>query len=534
MITPDVSVVVPVYNTLDYLGACLDSLVQQSIAREPGRLEVVAVDDGSTDGSGELLDRYAADHPGVVHVVHQANSGGPARPCNVGLDHARGRYVIFVGSDDYLALDALERLVAAADAWDSDVVVPPAEGVNGRHVDQRLFEQEHPAIEFPGELMPFSLSNTKLFRRSLIEEHGLRYPLDLRIGSDQPFAVAAMLAARRVSVLARPTAYFAVKRHDAGNISYAADWRTRLADLTAVVEHLAEVVAPGPVRDALLVRHFSWEFDKLLTRDLLQRSEEDADALLDALAAVAGRFLTPELLERLDGAVQLHWRLISTGRRDLVRSAVGPVAPGSRLLLERGGLWLLLDGLDEPTDVSRLTGLELAPWFEDVERRGRLILDGSRLRLEARTAAIDPASDARIELALSPLNEHGVPRTWLNVAHDRGTRVLAAAPLHIGADGDVRAELDLADLAVDTDPGVTTVGLRLRVTTDRRILDRPLRMAPPAASPESSAAGAAEFTTRGARAQLSVTSSLEDRLALTLSIEPTLRRRVGALGRRLT
>ena len=77
--TPDVTVIIPVYNTMPYLTACLQSMVDQTIGAD--RMEVVAVDDGSTDGSGEELERFAADHPGLFTVLHQENSGGPAGPC---------------------------------------------------------------------------------------------------------------------------------------------------------------------------------------------------------------------------------------------------------------------------------------------------------------------------------------------------------------------------------------------------------------------------------------------------------------------
>lgn len=113
MSTPDVTVSLAVYNTMPYLQETLDSLVGQSIGHD--RLEVVAVDDGSTDGSGALLDDYASRYPDVFRVIHQDNSGGPAGPCNRALEVAQGRFVYFLGADDYLAPEALERMVGYAD-----------------------------------------------------------------------------------------------------------------------------------------------------------------------------------------------------------------------------------------------------------------------------------------------------------------------------------------------------------------------------------------------------------------------------------
>jgi glycosyltransferase involved in cell wall biosynthesis len=85
---------------MPYLTECLNSLLGQTIGRN--RLEIVAVDDGSTDDSGRELDRFAALHPDIVKVLHQQNSGGPAAPSNRALEVATGRYVYFIGSDDYL------------------------------------------------------------------------------------------------------------------------------------------------------------------------------------------------------------------------------------------------------------------------------------------------------------------------------------------------------------------------------------------------------------------------------------------------
>ena len=112
-VIPDVTVIVGAYEAMPYLIRCLESVEAQTLG--PERIEIVAVDDGSTDGTGAYLDEFAARSGFPVRVLHQPNSGGPSGPRNVGLDLARGRYVFFLDADDYFGEQALERMVAMAD-----------------------------------------------------------------------------------------------------------------------------------------------------------------------------------------------------------------------------------------------------------------------------------------------------------------------------------------------------------------------------------------------------------------------------------
>lgn len=265
--TPDVTVVVAVYNTMPYLTECLNSLVGQTIGRE--RLEVVAVDDGSTDDSGAELDRFAELYPGTVKVIHQENSGGPAAPSNRALEIATGRFVYFIGSDDYLGEEALERMVACADEHGSDVVIGKMVGTNGRYVRQTMYKKNDPDVSLYGSDLPFALANTKLFRRELVERYKLRFPEDLPVGSDQPFTIEACVRAARISVLGDYTYYYAVKRGDASNITYRADHLSRLHCTTRIMRHTAGLIGAGPQRDAVLKRHFTWELAKLIQDDFL-------------------------------------------------------------------------------------------------------------------------------------------------------------------------------------------------------------------------------------------------------------------------
>ena len=91
-----ISVIIPVYNVEKYISQCLDSVCNQTYSD----LEIILVDDGSTDASGEICDIYAC-HDKRIHVIHQENSGAAAAK-NAGLRVASGEYLSFVDSDDFL------------------------------------------------------------------------------------------------------------------------------------------------------------------------------------------------------------------------------------------------------------------------------------------------------------------------------------------------------------------------------------------------------------------------------------------------
>ncbi len=111
----EVSIIVPMYNVEKYLEKCLESLVQQTLESK----EIILVDDGSPDASGRIADEWASRHPGI-RVIHQEN-GGCAAARSRGLAEARGAYVAFVDSDDWVDTPMFERLYAAAVANNADV-----------------------------------------------------------------------------------------------------------------------------------------------------------------------------------------------------------------------------------------------------------------------------------------------------------------------------------------------------------------------------------------------------------------------------
>ena len=109
----------------------IESVLAQTY--DPSRLEVIVVDDCSTDDTPQVICAYRESHPGIVRDARTpGQSGTPALPRNLGLQMARGEYVFFLDSDDWLGEDAARRMLAHAADWDCDVLVVKLKGEGGR------------------------------------------------------------------------------------------------------------------------------------------------------------------------------------------------------------------------------------------------------------------------------------------------------------------------------------------------------------------------------------------------------------------
>ena len=112
---PKVSVIVPVYNVEDYVGRCIESVISQDYYD----LEILIVDDGSTDDSGKICDEYAVKDS-RIKVIHKVN-GGLSSARNIALDQMKGDYIFFIDSDDYIYSGILNSLISASTAYNADI-----------------------------------------------------------------------------------------------------------------------------------------------------------------------------------------------------------------------------------------------------------------------------------------------------------------------------------------------------------------------------------------------------------------------------
>jgi poly(ribitol-phosphate) beta-N-acetylglucosaminyltransferase len=210
---PRVSVIIPAFNAMPYLNELLASLDDQGLSRR--QLEVIIIDDGSTDDTAAVLEDYGRGRPNVT-VLHQENSGWPGQPRNRGLGLARGAWIFFADADDYLAPGALAELADYGDQQSAQLVLPRVERIGTRGTG-RPFRTTIPAARKKTAFRTFTPH--KLVRHELIKNNDVRFPEGKIRLEDGIFFSRCYLLADKISILANRSYYMLRGRADGGNIS---------------------------------------------------------------------------------------------------------------------------------------------------------------------------------------------------------------------------------------------------------------------------------------------------------------------------
>lgn len=204
--TPDVSIVVIVYNDAERLSRAVDSVLGQTLHN----LEVLIVDDASTDRSFAVAEALSARDPDRVRAIRlDHNSGGCSRPRNVGIDAARGTYVMFLDSDDTLDRHACKNMLSTAEETGADLVSGMCVRVHVQNSGQKITRwypnlyREHAVLESLNELPDLlydTLSTNKCYRREFLDENDLRFPEGFHY-EDLLFSAQAYIAAERIALI---------------------------------------------------------------------------------------------------------------------------------------------------------------------------------------------------------------------------------------------------------------------------------------------------------------------------------------------
>lgn len=211
---PKVSVVIPVYNMQDYLAKCIKSVREQTLSD----IEIILVDDGSTDNSPSLCDAYASDD-GRIRVIHKQN-GGLTSAWKRGSLEAKGEYIGYVDSDDYIESDMYERLYERAVRTDADIVCCGLTHLYEDMPDRKWTEQMelgtdslkkedltsrlYPKLINDGSFMGRGLMPnrvTKIVRTQLVQKNLEQCADEVSIGEDYQFSLCMFLDAARVEII---------------------------------------------------------------------------------------------------------------------------------------------------------------------------------------------------------------------------------------------------------------------------------------------------------------------------------------------
>jgi len=306
-----ISVIVPVYNVERYLPPCLESIAAQTF----GDLDVIMVDDGSTDTSAALAEEFARRDP-RFRLVHQEN-GGLSKARNTGIEAATGEFIAFADSDDVLPPRAYELLIGALDETGSDFATGNVHRLTTAGTSQARFLARAFAttrlrthVTRDRALLADRTAWNKLFRRSFWQANGWRFP-EGRYNEDIPVILPAHFAARSVDVIEEPVYYYRIREGGELSITQRRVERKALLDRLEAVEFVSDYLAERGPRRAK-----RWYDASVVTDDLsyylnaLESADDDYRALfVDRVNAFLDR-VPRRAYRRLEAIDRLKWHLV--------------------------------------------------------------------------------------------------------------------------------------------------------------------------------------------------------------------------------
>lgn len=207
-----VSIIVPVYNTSNYLSKCLDSILNQTIEN----LEVIVVNDGSTDQSKRIIEEYCLKDS-RIRAFHQKNQGVSAARNN-GISSSKGEYLIFVDSDDYIHNEMLEELVSAARKYNALITKCDVYYVKRNELKELDYKDDNiKSIESTEALKQlftifdethFGYTHSKLYNRDFIVKNDLKFHNEMSFAEDTLFFLEACILAKSVVYIPKQLYYY--------------------------------------------------------------------------------------------------------------------------------------------------------------------------------------------------------------------------------------------------------------------------------------------------------------------------------------
>lgn len=261
-----VSVIVPVYNVEKFLKRCVDSILAQSFTN----FELILVDDGSTDGSGEICDQYA-EIDDRVSVKHHTNQGASAAR-NHGIDAARGEWITFIDSDDYVLPDYLHNLYQASLKSETDLVMTGIKLVHENEPDKVVVREWRESVVkkenldelYEGNILQYQKGPViKFFKKDIIKKNGLCFNERLSRGEDALFVYEYLLHANVFSV-ATGANYVYYKRSGSLMSQKLASFETELYAYECMKSTILQLLGQVEIKHPYPKHFLVYWFDRVL------------------------------------------------------------------------------------------------------------------------------------------------------------------------------------------------------------------------------------------------------------------------------
>lgn len=265
---PLVSIIIPVYNTEEYLEECLDSLVNQTLED----IEIICINDASTDSSPEILERYAGEDE-RVKIINNKKGTGPSIARNNGLILANGEYIAFVDSDDKIELDAFEKLYEFSINYDHDVVDFNTVRFNytGAEWESVLHAKSIKGETFTNtnlisnpELVYDTIICNKFVKKAYLDEHGFKFAED-RLYEDILFTMDVFSKTDSIGIFPEVKYYWRVRDNTKRSITQSVDNLKNLQDRIFVTREIMKIFRSQGFEEL-----FDVLYVKLVEIDILQ------------------------------------------------------------------------------------------------------------------------------------------------------------------------------------------------------------------------------------------------------------------------
>jgi len=326
----DISVIVPVHNGMPELTKTLQSLTEQTYPRD--RIEAIIVDDGSTDGTWEEIQRFVHAYPRLfVGKRLDAPTGSPAKPRNAALGMATGAYLFFLDADDWLGKQAVEKMLDHAVGWGSDVLYVKMVGTNGRSVPRSMFTHNQPKVDLYASKVLWSIGPLKLYRHELVESHALRF-FEGGMPEDLSFFLSALLAAETVSVASDYDYYYCGWREKDGQNTSLAIWDdlgSNFAAYEALLGFIDKNIAEGDRNRILMHRLFKIDVRAMLESVLKNYPGAQGDEYCRRIAALFSPYYVEPIREKFKFRERLIFDSGLSGDRGLLEAVTDRVSAAS-------------------------------------------------------------------------------------------------------------------------------------------------------------------------------------------------------------